>query len=72
MNTPDARYTLLSAGDDPIRKDSRQWVDELTTAVRVHHAAGFIYRSPDDIPAGEALARWATEFVPAVREAIAR
>jgi selenocysteine lyase/cysteine desulfurase len=33
---------------------------------------GFIYRSPDDTPAGEALARWATEIVPAVREAITR
>ena len=28
----------------------RQWVDELTTAVLEHHAAGFIYRSPDDNP----------------------
>jgi hypothetical protein len=37
-----------------------------------HHAAGFIYRSPDDTPADEALARWATEIVPAVREAITR
>jgi hypothetical protein len=35
-------------------------------------AAGFIYRSPDDTPADEALARWATEVVPAVREAIIR
>ena len=50
----------------------RQWVDELTTAVLEHHAAGFIYRSPDDTPAGEALARWATEVVPAVHEAITR
>ncbi len=50
----------------------RQWVDELTAAVLEHHAAGFIYRSPDDTPAGEALARWATEVVPAVREAITR
>jgi hypothetical protein len=48
----------------------RQWVDELTTAVLEHHAAGFIYRSTDDTPADEALARWATEIVPAVREAI--
>jgi len=39
---------------------------------REHHAAGFIYRSPDDTPADEALARWATEIVPAVREAITR
>jgi hypothetical protein len=50
----------------------RQWVDELTTAVLDHHAAGFIYRSPDDTLAGEALARWAIEVVPAVREAITR
>jgi hypothetical protein len=50
----------------------RQWVDELTTAVLDHHAAGFIYRSPDDTLAGKALARWAIEVVPAVREAITR
>jgi len=50
----------------------RQRVDELSTAVLEHHAAGFIYRSPDDTPADEALARWATEIVPAVREAITR
>ena len=57
----------------PSRRSSvRQWVDELTAAVLEHHAAGFIYRSPDDTPAGEALARWATEIVPAVREAITR
>ena len=28
----------------------RQWADELTSAVLEHHAAGFIYRSPDDTP----------------------
>ena len=50
----------------------QQWIDELTTAVLDHHAAGFIYRSPDDTPADVALARWATEIVPAVREAITR
>jgi len=50
----------------------QQWIDELTTAVLDYHAAGFIYRSPDDTPADEALARWATEIVPAVREAITR
>ena len=49
-----------------------QWVDEFSAAVLDHHAAGFIYRSPDDTPAEEALARWATEVVPAVREAITR
>jgi alkanesulfonate monooxygenase SsuD/methylene tetrahydromethanopterin reductase-like flavin-dependent oxidoreductase (luciferase family) len=49
----------------------QQWVDELTTAVLDHHAAGFIYRNTDDdTPADVALARWATEIVPAVREAI--
>ena len=50
----------------------QQWADELTTAVLDHHAAGFIYRSTDDTPADVALARWATEVVPAVREAITR
>ena len=50
----------------------RQWVDELTAAVLEYHAAGFIYRSTDDTPADVALARWATEIVPAVREAITR
>jgi hypothetical protein len=50
----------------------QQWVDELTTAVLDHHAAGFIYRSPGDTPADQALARWATEIVPAVREATTR
>ena len=50
----------------------RQWIDELTAAVLEHHASGFIYRSTDDAPADEALARWATEIVPAVREAIAK
>jgi hypothetical protein len=37
-----------------------------------HHASGFIYRSTDDTPAAEALARWATQIVPAVRDAIAQ
>jgi len=49
----------------------RQWIDELTAAVLEHHASGFIYRRTDDTPASEALALWATEIVPAVREAIA-
>jgi len=48
----------------------RQWVDELTAAVLEHRAGGFIYRSTDDTPATEALARWAREIAPAVREAI--
>ena len=52
---------------------ARQWADEPITAVLDHHAAGFIYRNTDDnTPDGEALARWATEVVPAVREAITR
>jgi alkanesulfonate monooxygenase SsuD/methylene tetrahydromethanopterin reductase-like flavin-dependent oxidoreductase (luciferase family) len=50
---------------------ARQWADELTAAVLEHHAAGFIYRNTDDTPDDEALARWATEIVPAVREAVA-
>ena len=51
---------------------ARQWIDELTAAVLEHHASGFIYRSTDDTPASEALARWAREIVPAVRETIAK
>jgi alkanesulfonate monooxygenase SsuD/methylene tetrahydromethanopterin reductase-like flavin-dependent oxidoreductase (luciferase family) len=50
----------------------RQWVDELTAAVLDHKAGGFIYRSTDDTPADAALARWATEIVPAVLDAISR
>ena len=62
------------AGDDGrwIGGSVRQWIDELTTAVLDHHAVGFIYRNTDDTPADEALARWATEIVPAVRAAITR
>jgi hypothetical protein len=37
-----------------------------------YDAAGFLYRSTDDTPADEALALWATEVVPAVRDAITR
>ena len=51
----------------------QQWVDELTTAVREYRAAGFISRNADEAtPDDVALARWATEIVPAVREAITR
>jgi alkanesulfonate monooxygenase SsuD/methylene tetrahydromethanopterin reductase-like flavin-dependent oxidoreductase (luciferase family) len=51
----------------------QQWVDELTTAVLEHRAAGFIYRNTDEeTPDDQALARWAREIVPAVREAVAR
>jgi alkanesulfonate monooxygenase SsuD/methylene tetrahydromethanopterin reductase-like flavin-dependent oxidoreductase (luciferase family) len=48
----------------------RQWADELTGAVLEHRAGGFIFRNADDTPADVALARWATEIVPAVREAV--
>jgi alkanesulfonate monooxygenase SsuD/methylene tetrahydromethanopterin reductase-like flavin-dependent oxidoreductase (luciferase family) len=47
----------------------QQWVDELTDAVLEYGARGFVYRSTDDTPPAEALARWASEIVPAVREA---
>ncbi len=57
----DGRWTGGSVG---------QWVEELTAAVLEHRAGGFIYRSTDETPAAEALARWAREIVPAVREAI--
>jgi alkanesulfonate monooxygenase SsuD/methylene tetrahydromethanopterin reductase-like flavin-dependent oxidoreductase (luciferase family) len=50
----------------------QQWIDELTGAVLEHHAGGFVFRSTDDTPATEALARWAREIVPAVREAVAK
>jgi alkanesulfonate monooxygenase SsuD/methylene tetrahydromethanopterin reductase-like flavin-dependent oxidoreductase (luciferase family) len=44
----------------------KQWTDELTTAVLDHGAKGFIY-----FPVGDStLSAWATEVVPAVREAI--
>jgi len=58
-------------GDDGrwIGGSERQWVDELTDAVLEYGASGFIYRSTDDTPRHEALARWASEIVPAVREA---
>lgn len=50
----------------------RQWIDELTSAVIEHNAGGFIFRSTDDTPAPVAVARFAQEIVPAVREAAAR
>jgi alkanesulfonate monooxygenase SsuD/methylene tetrahydromethanopterin reductase-like flavin-dependent oxidoreductase (luciferase family) len=45
----------------------RQWVDELTSAVLEHGAAGFIYFEP----APDDFSRWSHEIVPAVRAAIA-
>jgi hypothetical protein len=41
-------------------------------AVLEYGAGGFVYRSTDNVPADEALARWAAEVVPAVRDAIAK
>jgi len=48
-----------------------QWIAEMTSAVIEHNASGFIFRSTDDIPGPVAVARFAKEIVPAVREAIA-
>ena len=48
-----------------------QWADELTTAVRAHGAAGFVYFPVGDgTPSDVVLGRWAREVVPAVREAL--
>jgi alkanesulfonate monooxygenase SsuD/methylene tetrahydromethanopterin reductase-like flavin-dependent oxidoreductase (luciferase family) len=50
-----------------------QWVEELTEAVLEHGASGFIIFTPDhSAPDAAFLGRWATEIVPAVREAIAK
>jgi len=49
----------------------RQWIDELTSAILEHDAAGFVYRTTDDTPATIAAGRFAQEIVPAVREAVA-
>ena len=51
---------------------ARQWIEEMTSAVLEHGAGGFIYRSTDDTPAPVAVARFAQEIVPAVREAVGR
>ena len=64
---------LATRGEDGrwIGGSARQWVDELTSAVLEHDAGGFVYRTTDDTPAAEAVARFAREIVPAVREAVA-
>ncbi len=49
-----------------------QWIEEMTSAVVEHGAGGFVYRTTDDTPAPVAVARFAQEIVPAVREAAAR
>ena len=48
-----------------------QWIEEMASAVIDHRAGGFIFRATDDTPAPAALAMFAQEIVPAVREAIA-
>jgi alkanesulfonate monooxygenase SsuD/methylene tetrahydromethanopterin reductase-like flavin-dependent oxidoreductase (luciferase family) len=48
-----------------------QWVTELTEAVLEHGASGFMLFSPGGgTPAAASVGHWATEIVPAVREAI--
>ncbi len=61
-------------GDDGrwIGGSVRQWIYELTSAVIEHNAGGFVFRSTDDTPAPVAVARFAQEIVPAVREAVAK
>ncbi len=50
-----------------------QWVEELTGAVLEHGAAGFVLFGPGgSTPDEVAVARWAGEIVPAVREAVAK
>jgi alkanesulfonate monooxygenase SsuD/methylene tetrahydromethanopterin reductase-like flavin-dependent oxidoreductase (luciferase family) len=48
-----------------------QWIEELTGAVLEHGASGFMLFSPEGgSPDVVSLSRWASEIVPAVREAI--
>ncbi|MEV6829740.1 LLM class flavin-dependent oxidoreductase [Amycolatopsis sp. NPDC051102] len=48
-----------------------QWIEELTGAVLDHGAAGFVLFGPGgSTPDRFAVARWAEEIVPAVREAV--
>ena len=47
-----------------------QWIEEMTSAALEHRAGGFIFRTTDDTPAPVAVARFAQEIVPAVREAV--
>jgi alkanesulfonate monooxygenase SsuD/methylene tetrahydromethanopterin reductase-like flavin-dependent oxidoreductase (luciferase family) len=49
-----------------------QWVEEMTSAVLEHRAGGFIFRTTNDTPAPAAVARYAREIVPAVREAVSK
>jgi alkanesulfonate monooxygenase SsuD/methylene tetrahydromethanopterin reductase-like flavin-dependent oxidoreductase (luciferase family) len=61
-------------GDDGrwIGGSAAQWVEEMTSAVLEHGAAGFIYRTSDDTPPAVAVARYAAEIAPAVREAVSK
>jgi hypothetical protein len=61
-------------GDDGrwIGGSAGQWIEEMTAAVLEHQAGGFIYRSTDETPAPVAVARFAQEIVPAVRDAVSR
>jgi alkanesulfonate monooxygenase SsuD/methylene tetrahydromethanopterin reductase-like flavin-dependent oxidoreductase (luciferase family) len=68
--TPEPLVVTRSDDGRWIGGSVRQWVEELTAAVLEHRASGFVYRSTDGTPAAEALARWAREIIPAVREAI--
>ena len=50
-----------------------QWVEDLTGAVLEHGASGFmLFSANGGTPDFGSLSRWATEIVPAVREAIAK
>jgi alkanesulfonate monooxygenase SsuD/methylene tetrahydromethanopterin reductase-like flavin-dependent oxidoreductase (luciferase family) len=50
-----------------------QWVEELTAAVLEHDASGFMLFSPSGgTTDAVSLGRWASEIVPAVREAITK
>jgi alkanesulfonate monooxygenase SsuD/methylene tetrahydromethanopterin reductase-like flavin-dependent oxidoreductase (luciferase family) len=51
---------------------ARQWIDEMTSAVIEHNASGFIFRAAGDTPPAVAVAEYAQEIVPAVREAVAK
>ncbi|MEQ3552791.1 LLM class flavin-dependent oxidoreductase [Pseudonocardia nematodicida] len=47
-----------------------QWIEELTTAVLEHGAAGFVLHVSDATSDDIALGRWAEEIAPAVRVAV--
>ncbi len=69
--TPDPLPATRDSDGRWIGGSAAQWAEELTGAVLEHRAGGFVYRSTDDTPPAVALGRWATEVVPAVREAVA-